>query len=389
MPEAAYPFVEVVIDTSGLTPVSKRSPGVIAIVGTTPNGAAGGTAEVNRPFVVDTLEQANGLFARVNIDGTVDKTTLSRAIEIALLQDPRPSKIYGVRASGTEYAAALASLEAADDVTFVALAGVSDVGAAANGDPASGLMALKEHIENVSAAGFRRVGVAMVDPETTRSDTYVDDVTATYDPLENTDGRMVLVAARGADGDAGVAAMAAIAGHPPHASVVLKSVKGFTIPLEDQYGPSEIKGLSEAGINPIIDPALIVGEGLHFAEARTLGGADLTYVDLVRVLDDIELKLKAGLIGLVGDARITKAGMLRLKGAIRGILGPLQRNAVIDGYSIQIPLLDILSIPESARTDTDNAIVRDARTERQVEAIVSITYGPAVHRIRVRLAPTF
>ncbi len=389
MPDAAYPFVEVVIDTSGLTPVARRSPGVIAIVGTTPNGAAGGTAAVNTPHRVDTLDQAHSLFARVNADGTVSRTPLSRAIEVALLQDPRPSKIYGVRASGAEYAAALTALDAADDVTFVAIAEESDVGAAANGSPASGLTALKEHVESVSAGGFRRVGVAMVDPATARSDTYAADVTAAYGALANSDGRMVLVAARGATGDPAVAAMASMAGYPPHASLVLKPVRGLSIPLESQYGPSEITELSEAGINPIIDPALVVGEGLHFAEARTFGGAPLLYVDLVRVLDDIEFRLKAGLVGLVGDARITKAGMMRLKGSIRGILGPLERDAVIDGFAVQIPVLDILSIPTEARTDTDNAVVREAREARQVEALVAITYGPAVHRIRVRLSPTF
>ena len=58
MPEAAYPFIEVKIDTSGLQPVAERSPGVVAVVGKTATGAAGGTADTNKPYVVETLDQA-------------------------------------------------------------------------------------------------------------------------------------------------------------------------------------------------------------------------------------------------------------------------------------------------------------------------------------------
>ena len=63
---AAFPFIEVRIDTSALTPVAERAPGVIAVVGKTPNGVAGGTAAVNAPHVVDTAAQVEDLFARVH-----------------------------------------------------------------------------------------------------------------------------------------------------------------------------------------------------------------------------------------------------------------------------------------------------------------------------------
>ena len=45
------------------------------------------------------------------------------------------------------------------------------------------------------------------------------------------------------------------------------------------------------------------------------------------VLDDIDFRLKAGLIGSVGDARITKAGLTLVANRIDGILGPLKRGA--------------------------------------------------------------
>jgi hypothetical protein len=394
---AAFPFIEVRIDTSALRPAATRATGVIAIVGRTPADAAGGTAPVNTPLAIDTLDQAADLFAQT-VDGDLSTTPLYRSLRVALLQDPKPSKIYGVRIEGNNYAAGLAALEAADDVNFVALAEETNVGA---------LGALKTHVESMSSQGQKRIGVGMIEPGTPKAPTYVTDVVEAVAGLRSDVSRMLLVAARGASTDAACASMAAVAGYPPHVSIVLKQVRGVRrivqreidgemrdvevpIPTELQYSPSEIKGLSEAGIIPIIDPALIVGESLHFAEGRTFTtDASLLYIDIVRTLDDIEFRLKAGLIGLVGDARITKAGTTRLKVRTEGILGPLQRNAVIDAYTVDIPVLNILSIPESAWTATDQAIVVAARANRTVDMLVTITYGPAVHRLLVTLAPKF
>jgi hypothetical protein len=387
---AAFPYIQVTINTSALQPVAQRSPGVIAVVGTTPNGANGGAAAVNTPQVVDTLADAATLFAKVT-NKVVAPTTLYQSLVLALLQDPKPQKIYGVRVDGTNYAAALASLEAVDDVTLVSLANVTDIGTkSAGNNAATGLQALKEHVDNMSAAGQKRLGVAMVDPATGKTPTYVDDLKTLMDPLRSDSSRMVMMAARGADSDVATAATAAIAGYEPQISMVLKRVRGVRIPLASQYSPSEIKGLSEAGLNPIIDPTLIVGSSLHFGDGRTFTTDDsMLFIDIVRVLDDIDFRLKAGLIGSVGDARITKAGMTLVKSRVEGILGPLQRRAVIDNFDVQIPVLDILSLPESAWSSTDENIVVTARANRTVEMFVSITYGPAVHRMLVTLAPKF
>lgn len=386
MPTAAFPFVEVRIDTSGLQPTAVRSPGVIAVVGKSSTGSAA----VNLPLTVDNAAQAAELFATVSSEGVVTPTPLYRSLAIALLQDPRPSKIYGVKVSGDDYAAALASLEAADDVTFVSLAEETAVGAAAGESAATGLHALKAHCETMSADGQKRIGVAMLDPTTAKTPTYPADVSATVASLKSDVSRMVMVAARGATADAATAAMAAIAGYEPHISMVLKRVRGVSMPVEQQYSPSEIVGLSDANINPIIDPALIVGDSVHFAEGRCFTtDASLLYIDIVRVLDDIDFRLKAGMIGMIGDARITKAGMIRLSNRAAGILGPLKRNNVIADFAVTIPVLDILSIPESAWTPTDAAIVTTARENREVDMFVSITYGPAVHRLKITLAPRF
>jgi hypothetical protein len=209
---------------------------------------------------------------------------------------------------------------------------------------------------------------------------------------------MVMVAARGAvlesDGhtiaDVATASMAAIAGLAPSTSIVLKRVRGFTIPVAAQYGATEIKGLSEANVVPIIQPALIVGGGFYFGEGRCFtSDATQLYVDTVRTLDDIDFRLKAGLIGLVGDARITRAGLTILRSTVQGILGPLQRAAVIDDFDVSIPLLDILALPDSARSATEAALVTTARANRSLDLLVSITYGPAVHYLRVFLQPKF
>jgi hypothetical protein len=385
---AAFPFIEVKIDTSGLQPVAQRAPGVVAVVGKTASGAAGGDATVNTPLVVESDAEAIARFAKTNAP-----TALSQSLSLALGQDPRPSKVYGVRVDGDKYADALASLEGVDDVTFVSLANESDPGSAATTNPAApakGLMALKEHVESMSKNGHKRLGVAMVDPTEPRKNSYVTDILADVGSLRSDSSRMVLVAARGATQDAATAAMAAISGYEPHISIVLKRVRGITMPAASQYGPGEIKALSEAGINPLIDPALILGTSLHFAEGRTFTSDDSQlWVDLVRMLDDVEFRLKAGLIGTIGDARITKSGLTLIKARIEGILGDLQARAVIDGFNIQLPVLDILGIPEAARSEAEKLAVKTARENRAVDVFPTIVYGPAVHRLKVTLSPTF
>src|SRR2546428_2865823 len=105
----AYPFIEVRINTKGIVPTARRAPGVIAVVGKSPAGADGGAVVANRPTVVDTPDDASTMFAKVNLDRTVADTALSTSLKLALGQDPRPSKIYGVRVDADNYAAALAS----------------------------------------------------------------------------------------------------------------------------------------------------------------------------------------------------------------------------------------------------------------------------------------
>ena len=383
---AAFPFIEVFIDTSQLAPVAQRSPGVVAVVGAT--GGAG-TAPVNVPRIVDTVADAATLFADAS-GGTVTPNALFESLRLALLQDPRPSRIYGVKVADTNFEAGLAALDAADDVTFVSLANVTDKTA---------LSQLKAHAENMSAAGQKRIAVMMVDPAIGKSPTYAETVHAgliSAPTLQSSVSRVLMVAARGATSDTGTqadtatAAMAAVAGLAPSTSIVLKRVRGVSVPTADQYSPAEIRALSELGIVPIIQPAMIVGGGFFFADGRLFtSDANLLFADVVRVLDQIDFSLKAGLIGAVGDARITKPGLVGLKTRVDGIMGPFKRAATIDDYTIDIPVLNILSIPESSWTATERSLVTTARANRTIDVFVSVTYGPAVHVLLVTLLPRF
>lgn len=384
----AYPFIKVDVVPPPAPQVS-RSPGVVAVVGKTPDGAAGGTAPVNAPRVVESAAEAVDLFASRGRGGAAVPTQLSTSLQLALNQDPRPSKIYGVRVAGDDYAAALTSLEAVDDVTFVSLASETAVDALAR---------LRGHVEDMSAAGARRIGVAMADPARARSQTWAaDTVTALTQSgtiVRSDQSRMIVVAGRAATAEAApdfaTAAMAAIAGQEPHVSPVLKQVRGTPIPKELQFSPSEIKRLSAEGIIPIIDPELIAGEGQFMAEG-VLFTTDATkpYVDIARVLDDIEFRLRAGLIGTIGDARITRPGLTLVKSVAEGILGSLKRRFVIDDFTVSIPLLDRLSLPESARTPADELEITTARTTRGIDMIVTVIYGPQIHQLGVRLRMTF
>jgi hypothetical protein len=303
-----------------------------------------------------------------------------------MTQNPRPSKIYGVRVDGIDYGPALTALEAVDDVTFVSLAKEANLDA---------LATLRTHVENTSAAGSPRIGVALVDPTRAINQTWVADTLAAVGPrLRSGNSRMMVVAGRARDDastpDFATAAMAAVAGYEPHISPVLKQIRGVTMPKELQFRPGEIKGLSEEGIIPIIDPELIPGEGMFLAEGCLFtADANRPYVDIVRVLDDLEFRLRAGLIGTIGDGRITRVGLTQVKTTTEGILGPLKRRAVIDDFTVEIPLLDRLSIPEAARTAADVNEIDRARATRAVDMGVIVVYGPQIHRLGVKLRMTF
>lgn len=382
--QPAYPFITVTVDTRGLVPAAQATPGVVAVVGDAESGAS---APAATPIAVTDHQSVLDNFTKNG-----KPNALTRSLDTVLAQDPLPSTVYGVATPGAgQYAAALEGLDAADDVAFVCLAGETGVGTATtNNAAATGLTALKEHVEQSSKAGHQRMAVAMIDPAKARSATYATEVLAAYDGLHSDDGRMILIAARGATTDAAAAAMGTIAGFPPATSMVLKQVRGVTMPLTSQYTPAEITALAGAGVIPLIDPALIPGTGLFLADAGTFStDAARNYIDIVRFLDNVGFQLRAGLIGTVGDARISKAGLTALRVRIEGILGPFEQAGVIENPVVTFPLLAVLSTDEGSRSATDSQLLATARANRQVSAQVRFSYASVVQQIDLTLTPTF
>jgi len=382
--------VNVDIDTSGLQPKASRAVGNVGIVG---DAGGHGSASANVPVLISSVADANKYLATTNSAGAVTGSgSLYKAVKTALLQDPAPSRVYAVATSGGDYASGLAVL-APVDVQFVCLAGETDVGVA--GPPATNLLALKDHVESVSSDGKARVGVAMVDPELTvaADSTFAATAESTYASLKSSVSRMILVAARvgatggGPDYDVAAAGAGVIAGYNVHITALMKPVGQLSISVEKQFSPSEIKELSEVNINPIFDPALVPGEGLYLGAGRTYTtDTSKLYIDIVRVLDDIDFRLKAGMIGSIGNVRIDRLGMQTLENAIASVLSPLKRRRVITNYSIYIPLLDILAKEEAARSADESTELTNSRVDRRVEVFLSITYGPQVHVLVLSVA---
>ena len=141
----------------------------------------------------------------------------------------------------------------------------------------------------MSAAGQKRIAVMMVDPAIAKSPTYPDTVSRR--PHQCADaGEQRQPRARWSRRAAPPATPARRPIPPPprwrrspasrrRRPIVLKRVRGVTVPTAEQYSPSEIKALSEFGIVPIIQPAMIVGGGFLFADGRLFtSDANLLFV---------------------------------------------------------------------------------------------------------------
>ncbi|MFF0792246.1 hypothetical protein [Streptomyces spiralis] len=393
---AEFPFIKVTIDTRGLQPLARRAVGNIAVVGST---GGFGDAQPDVPLQIGDEADARRHFTTPT-QGGMNSGPLYHAVRTALLQEPAPSRVYAVPTAASDatpgpggepadpapdYAAALVAA-AALPVQLVCLAGEVD---------ATRLEELRKHVDEVSKAGSARMGVAMVDPQLALGDdkNFAKAADNAYTGIKSDSSRMILVAARVdvANGrpafDVAAAVTGAIAGLPPHASVLMKPVREVRIPLEKQFSGSEIKELAEAFIIPVIDPELVPGEGLYLGSGRCYTtDVQRLYVDVVRVLDHIEFLLKAGLIGAIGDTRIDRLGMQGLRSRIDGILSPLVGSGIITDYTIDIPLLPILEADEANRSPGQATTLTAARTERIVEVLLTVTYAGSVHFLDINLA---
>ncbi|MFI8961915.1 hypothetical protein ACIGO8_07350 [Streptomyces sp. NPDC053493] len=337
----------------------------------------------------DTFVQPNvpTLFTDVNDARTLATGPLGEAVATALVQEPGPSEVWAVRLADSSDGALDAALArvATLNVQLVAVANTPLVRTSGDDEqsaPTPAIVKLAEHVDAVAGDGMERIGVAMLGKGDTNPG-IVEGKLATE--------RMVYVAHK-SDEDVAAAVAGTIAGYEPHISLLLKQVKVSSEPFSAQdvltingAEGENSGGPGGQGVNWLVDPPLIPGKGVFLGEGYT-GNAKpggKKYIDIVRTVDDITFRLKAQLIGSIGNLRISRAGLRGLVAEMETVLEPLRRAAVIDSYEIVLPILVLLDKPQP--TPQEENLIKKARAERAVEALVRITYAGAVHRINITL----
>jgi hypothetical protein len=368
-------YITVTPVTNLFKPV-ERAFGDVAIVGAADGDATGPAKRpipVTNPNSVSDASNPGGKDKPVD-DATWFKGALGRSVRLAMGQTPGPSKVFAVRTDPADGAAALgnALAELAKiPVQIVALAERPLVGP---GDGVAEVEALAGHVGSVSTTGGdgkERIGVAMLgkgvaDPTVVTGAMSID--------------RMVMVAHR-SDQDAAAAAAGVIAGREPHISMLLKPV---AISMDEQFSDSEIDAFNTARINWLTDPALLPGKSIVMGEGYTLG-AQLPYIDIVRTIDDVSFRLKARLIQVIGELRISRSGLRSLVSQMTAILEPLKAREVIEGYDVFIPILVLLDKNPASLTDAELQQINNAQNDRVVDAVVSVDYAGAIHRLNITL----
>ncbi|MER5199985.1 hypothetical protein ACWD3J_41520 [Streptomyces sp. NPDC002755] len=323
------------------------------------------------------------LFTDVNEARRIATGALGEAIATALVQEPGPSEVWGVRlAQSNAYDDALAKMGTVN-VQLVLFAGTALALSTPTGGqptPTPAIVKLAEHVVAPVADGMERIGVAMLAKGAADPAVVVGSLVSE---------RMVYVAHK-SDDDVAAAVAGTIAGHEPHVSLLLKQVKvsseAFTaqelIKLNDSEG-ANTGGPAGKGVNWLVDPPLIPGAGVYLGEGYTGNPGGKKYIDIVRTVDDVTFRLKARLIGTIGNLRISRSGLRGLVAEMETVLEPLRRAEVIEEYEIVVPILSLLD--KSQRTPAEDALVQAAQTERAAEAMVRVDYAGAVHRINITL----
>lgn len=307
---------------------------------------------------------------------------LGNAISLAFNQIPGPSQVTGVRVDSAtpDWDAAFEVLETRDvQIVAVAHTPLDATSGAAGG----AVRALADHVVSVSNTGgdgMERIGVAMLEKGAT-------DPTIVAGALASE--RMVFVAHK-SDEDVAGAVAGTIAGYEPHVSMLLKPVKvdsaPFTAAEVDELNGSETftSGPGGMGVNWLVDPALIPGQGVYLGEGYTGDpGGGKKYIDVVRTIDSVSFQLKARLIRTIGNIRISRSGLRSLGAQLEAALEPLVRQGVIEGYDVIIPILGLLDKP--VRTPSEDQQVNDAQSQRVVEILVAVDYAGAIHRVALTL----
>ncbi|NER81055.1 MAG: hypothetical protein F6K42_16100 [Leptolyngbya sp. SIO1D8] len=358
------------IDVTSVTNVFKpviRSFGDIAIVGDTDGDAQG---PIKTPVAVTNPNDVDG-----NPVDSQDlfQGDLGNAVRQAFEQTPGPAKVWAVRTDAADGDNALS--EALKEVANlnVQLVVLANTPLAASGDQ-SKIQALASHVDTVSNTGGdgkERIGIAMLGKGVTDTSLITGEMSS---------DRMVMVAHK-SDDDAAAAVAGTISGYEPHISLLLKRV---SISMDGQFSDAEIDGLNTARVNWLTDPALLPGQGIFMGESYTLG-ADMPYIDIPRVIDDISFRLKASLIRSIGNLRVSRSGLRALVSQMTAILEPLRQNEVIESYDVFLPLLVLLDKDPSSLTEAEKQQINNAQNNRAVDAIASVDYAGAIHRLNITL----
>jgi hypothetical protein len=308
---------------------------------------------------------------------------LGTAIALTFAQSPGPTVVYGVRVDETtpDWAGALATLGSVDiQIVCLAMTALNATTGAATGP----VRALTDHVTSVSstgADGMERIGVVMLTKGAT-------DPTIVSGALASE--RMVFVAHK-SDEDVAAAVAGTIAGYEPHISLLLKPVAVST----GQFTPAEIdqingtetfeSGPAGAGVNWLVHPTLIPGQGIYLGEGYTGKPGGKKFIDIVRTIDNVSFLLKAQLISSIGNVRISRSGLRALVGQMQAVLDPLVSQEVIDGYDLVVPILTLLDKPEASRTPSEQQQIINAQSQRLVQVMAAVKYAGAIHRLSVTL----
>lgn len=349
----------------------------------TPAGAAVAAA-TTIPVLPQAVTVSGGLLAGANVTAAPVVTPLANSIATAFRQSPGPTVVYGVQvpdpAAAADYTAALTLVEGLD-VQIVVLGDLALKDTA--GPTAAAITLLANHVLTVSTTGGdgkERIGVAMLESTLTSPLNVAQQAALNTGGVKNE--RMVFIAHKSTD-DAAAALAGVIGGVEPQVSILLKSIK---VNMSDTFADADIDKFDAASVNWITSPVLIPGHALFMGEGYTADPSqNKKYIDIVRVIDDVNFRIKATLIQAIGNFRVSRSGLRAIVTLVQSVLSPLQTQAVIEGYQIYIPLLVLLDKDPNTLTAAEAQQIQQHQADRSVDMVVTVEYAGAIHRLHINL----
>jgi len=359
-------YIDVTVKSDLFVPAT-RAFGDIAIIGKgAANSAASSPVEFTDPADAATQYPSGS-------PGTL--TDLAAAIAIAFRQSPPPTRVWGVQvdASNPDWDGALTAV-AGLNVQIVALANTPLN--QANADLIGKLSTHVTTVSNTGGDGKERIGVAMLDHTLTAAEA------AALNTGTVKNERMFLIAHTSAE-DAAAATCGVIAGYEPQISMLLKPI---SIVMPKLFTDADIDTFDGAAINWITSPVLIPGQSLFLGEGYTADPSqNKKYLDIVRVIDDINFRVKAELIQAIGNFRVSRPGLRGIVTLVQAVLAPLVAGEVIEDFTVLIPLLVLLDKDPATLSAAEQAEIQQAQASRSVDMAIAVTYAGAIHRLHIQL----